>query len=172
MTLAAGTTPYSPPPKARSTSVSSRPTRPSPSKFIELAQGAKEWTHPARAPKSSQQALRRTIFHPSSPNFMIQGGDPAGTGRRTRLSFPGRDQGSAPTSSTSRQAGHGQSRPQHQRLPVLHHRRAHAWLTGNHTHLRRSRRGQEIVTKSRVPAAARTKPHKPVCGVVRIERAG
>jgi peptidyl-prolyl cis-trans isomerase A (cyclophilin A) len=48
--------------------------------FVELAEGSKQWTDPATQESSRARLYDGTIFHRVIPDFMIQGGDPLGTG--------------------------------------------------------------------------------------------
>ena len=93
--------------------------------FVGLATGAKEYVDPRTGAKKTGNFYDGLGFHRVIEGFMIQGGCPLGTG----TGGPGysfKDE-FHPELLFDRPvpAGDGQFRPELQRLPVLHHRRAH-----------------------------------------------
>jgi peptidyl-prolyl cis-trans isomerase A (cyclophilin A) len=132
--------------------------------FIELAEGSKEWTHPATREKSTSKLFDGTIFHRVIPDFMIQGGDPTGTGMGgPGYRFEDETKGSKHSFDAPGKLAMANSGPNTNGCQFFITVAATPWLTGRHTIFGEVVEGQEIADKiSLVPRGSQDKPHKPV----------
>ncbi|MGA9071288.1 MAG: peptidylprolyl isomerase [Terracidiphilus sp.] len=132
--------------------------------FIELAEGGKEWTHPTTRKKSSDKLFDGTIFHRVIPDFMIQGGDPTGTGMGgPGYRFGDETKGSPHKFDKPGKLAMANSGPGTNGCQFFITVAPTMWLTGNHTIFGEVVEGQEIVTKiSLVPRGGQDKPKTPV----------
>jgi peptidyl-prolyl cis-trans isomerase A (cyclophilin A) len=132
--------------------------------FIELAEGAKEWSHPVTRAKSKDKLYDGTIFHRVIPDFMIQGGDPAGTGMGgPGYRFQDETKGAPHKFDKPGKLAMANSGPGTNGSQFFITVAPTPWLTGNHTIFGEVVEGQDIVTKiSLVKTGAQDKPHNPV----------
>jgi len=132
--------------------------------FIELAEGSKEWTHPTTSVKSTSKLFDGTIFHRVIPDFMIQGGDPTGTGMGgPGYRFADETKGSPHKFDVPGKLAMANSGPNTNGCQFFITVANTDWLTGKHTIFGEVVEGQDIVTKiSKVPRSGQDKPHKPV----------
>jgi peptidyl-prolyl cis-trans isomerase A (cyclophilin A) len=128
--------------------------------FVGLADGTQEWTDPATRQKVSGRPLYNgTIFHRVIDNFMIQGGDPLGSGR----GGPGynfKDEFSPDLAFTKpyllAMANAGPNTNGSQFFITV---AATSWLTGKHTIFGEVVRGTEVVDAIvSVPKGAQDRP--------------
>ena len=143
--------------------------------FIELAEGKKEWTHPTTHTKSNGKLYDGTIFHRVIPDFMIQGGDPTGTGMGSPgYRFQDETNGSKHRFDKPGKLAMANSGPNTNGCQFFITVAATTWLTGKHTIFGEVVEGQDIADKiSKVATASQDKPKTPVVlESVAIERVG
>ena len=132
--------------------------------FIELAEGTKEWTHPATHEKSTKKLYDGTVFHRVIPQFMIQGGDPIGTGTGgPGYRFQDETKGSPHRFDKAGKLAMANAGPGTNGSQIFITVAPTPWLTGNHTIFGEVVTGQDIADKiSNVPRGAQDKPRTPV----------
>jgi len=132
--------------------------------FIDLAEGSREWTHPITKKKSSDKLYDRTIFHRVIPDFMIQGGDPAGNGMGgPGYRFEDETKGSPHKFNVPGKLAMANAGPNTNGSQFFITVAPTDWLTGKHTIFGEVAEGQDIVEKiSRVKRGSQDKPVQPV----------
>jgi peptidyl-prolyl cis-trans isomerase A (cyclophilin A) len=136
--------------------------------FVDLALGRKAWTHPKTGLRAAKPLYSGLTFHRVIPGFMIQGGDPTGTGMggtepikdefhpSLKFDVPGR------LAMANAGPGTGSCQFFITEVPTPH-------LNGRHTIFGQVVKNQELVAKiTGVPRGARDMPNTPV-RIVRVD---
>ena len=131
--------------------------------FVGLAEGTKEWTDPRSGQKQKKPLYDGTVFHRVIPEFMIQGGDPLGTGTGGPGYKFADEIGPDNRFTKAGPARDGERRPEHERLAVLHHRDRDPVARQGPHHLRRggARRGaraEDRAHRQRARSSSRRSP--------------
>jgi peptidyl-prolyl cis-trans isomerase A (cyclophilin A) len=133
--------------------------------FVELAEGKREWTHPSTRKKSKDRLYDGTIFHRVIPNFMIQGGDPAGTGMGgPGYQFEDETKGSPHKFNKAGRLAMANAGPNTNGSQFFITVVATDWLTGKHTIFGEVVEGQDVVEK--IVSAPRNRQDRPAKDVV------
>ncbi len=132
--------------------------------FIDLAEGKRDWVHPSGGKKSGEKLYDGTVFHRIIPDFMIQGGDPAGNGMGgPGYRFEDETKGSAHKFDKPGKLAMANSGPNTNGSQFFITVAPTQWLTGNHTIFGEVVEGYEIAEKiSKLPRGAQDKPKTPV----------
>ena len=132
--------------------------------FTELAEGKREWTHPKTRTKSSAKLYDGLIFHRVIPNFMIQGGDPAGTGMGgPGYQFEDETKNSPHKFDTPGKLAMANAGPNTNGSQFFITVAPTTWLTGKHTIFGEVVEGQDVVNKiANVARNSQDKPNKDV----------
>jgi peptidyl-prolyl cis-trans isomerase A (cyclophilin A) len=144
------------------------------SNFIDLAEGQREWTHPVTGRKSKDRLYDGTVFHRVIPDFMIQGGDPAGTGMGgPGYQFEDETKGSPHRFDRPGKLAMANAGPNTNGSQFFITVAPTTWLTGKHTILGEVVEGQDIVSKiTQVARSRQDRPQKDVIlKLLTIERA-
>jgi peptidyl-prolyl cis-trans isomerase A (cyclophilin A) len=142
--------------------------------FIELAEGDREWKDRISGKKGPGPLYNGTIFHRVIPNFMIQGGDPSGTGMGgPGYQFADETKGSPHKFDKPGKLAMANAGPNTNGSQFFITVAPTTWLTGNHTIFGEVIEGQDVVNK--ITQAQRDRNDKPakdvVLNSVKIERA-
>src|ERR1700739_910237 len=124
--------------------------------FLDLAEGKREWTHPSTHAKSTDKLFDGTIFPRVMPDFMIQGGDPAGTGMGgPGYKFEDETKGSSHRFDKPGKLAMANAGPNTNGSQFFITTANTEWLTGKHTIFGEVVEGREIAEENtRVPLGA------------------
>jgi peptidyl-prolyl cis-trans isomerase A (cyclophilin A) len=133
--------------------------------FVELAEGSREWANPRTRQKNKARLYDGTIFHRVIPNFMIQGGDPEGTGMGgPGYKFEDETKGSPHKFDKPGKLAMANAGPNTNGSQFFITVAPTPWLTGNHTIFGEVVEGQDVADK--ITAVRRNKQDRPLEDVV------
>ena len=133
--------------------------------FIDLAEGKRAWSDRTSGKSGSGPLYNGTIFHRVIPNFMIQAGDPSGTGMGgPGYKFQDETKGSAHKFDKAGKLAMANSGPNTNGSQFFITVAPTPWLTGNHIIFGEVVEGQEIADK--IANVKRNSQDKPVNDVV------
>jgi len=141
--------------------------------FVELSEGKREWTHPTTRKKSTSPLYDGTIFHRVIPGFMIQGGDPQGTGMGgPGYQFEDETKNSPHKFDKAGKLAMANAGPNTNGSQFFITVANADWLTGKHTIFGETVEGYEVVEKiAKVARNRQDRPHKDVVvKSIKIER--
>jgi len=132
--------------------------------FVELAEGKREWTHPSTRKKSKDRLFDGTIFHRVIPDFMIQGGDPQGTGMGgPGYQFEDETKGSPHKFDKAGKLAMANAGPNTNGSQFFITLAPTTWLTGKHTIFGEVVEGQDVAEKIvALPRNRQDRPNKDV----------
>src|SRR5246500_4092997 len=114
--------------------------------FVELAEGGKQWTDPRTGQATTARLYDGTIFHRVIPDFMIQGGDPMGSGYGgPGYQFADETKGSPHKFDKPGKLAMANAGPNTNGSQFFITVAATDWLTGNHTIFGEVVEGQDVV---------------------------
>jgi len=114
--------------------------------FTDLAQGKRDWSDNVSGKKGPGPLYNGTIFHRVIPDFMIQGGDPSGTGMGgPGYKFADETKGSPHKFDKPGKLAMANAGPNTNGSQFFITVAATPWLTGNHTIFGEVVEGQDVV---------------------------
>ena len=132
--------------------------------FLELAEGKRAWKDSVSGKGGNGPLFNGTVFHRVIPDFMIQGGDPSGTGMGgPGYKFQDETKGSPHKFDKPGKLAMANAGPNTNGSQFFITVAATPWLTGNHTIFGEVVEGQDIANKiSKVKRGAQDRPAKDV----------
>jgi len=138
--------------------------------FVDLASGGREWTDPRDGSAKTEPLYDGTVFHRVIDGFMIQGGDPEGTGRGgPGYTFEDETPGDGPRFDRAGLLAMANAGPNTNGSQFFVTVAPTPWLDGRHTIFGEVTDGYDVVERiSKVSTGAQDRPREDVT-VERVE---